>query len=147
MKINHTQWCLLSWLITAPKEILSVKCLRQRCIMHLLIYSFWPSVLWRCWLGGRKGIRPVKTEWWGAGMVICLERGADLHMAQLMSLPLTVSCFSKIQGPNLLNVLRQSYDYLTIMPKLRSTYDERLIYKTSYEERKAFLRYYSLAKL
>jgi len=30
-------------------------------------------------------------------MVICLERGADLHMAQLMSLPLTVSCFTKIQ--------------------------------------------------
>ena len=30
-------------------------------------------------------------------MVICLERGADLHMAQLMSLPLTVSCFSEIQ--------------------------------------------------
>ena len=30
-------------------------------------------------------------------MVICLERGADLHMAQLMPLPLTVSCFSKIQ--------------------------------------------------
>jgi len=30
-------------------------------------------------------------------MVICLERGADLHMAQLLPLPLTVSCFSKIQ--------------------------------------------------
>ena len=30
-------------------------------------------------------------------MVICLERGADLHMAQLMPLPLNVSCFSKIQ--------------------------------------------------
>ena len=30
-------------------------------------------------------------------MVICLERGADLHMAQLMPPPLTVSCFSKIQ--------------------------------------------------
>jgi len=38
-----------------------------------------------------------KTEWWGVGMVICLERGADLHMAQLMPLPLTISCFSKIQ--------------------------------------------------
>jgi len=38
-----------------------------------------------------------KTEWWGSGMVICLERVADLHMAQLMPLPLTVSCFSKIQ--------------------------------------------------
>jgi len=30
-------------------------------------------------------------------MVICLERGADLHMAQLVPLPLTVSRFSKIQ--------------------------------------------------
>ena len=30
-------------------------------------------------------------------MVICLERGADLHMAQMMPLPLTVSCFSRIQ--------------------------------------------------
>jgi len=30
-------------------------------------------------------------------MVICLEPGADLHMAQLMPLPLTVPCFSKIQ--------------------------------------------------
>jgi len=31
-------------------------------------------------------------------MVICLEQGADLHMAQLMPLPLTVSCLSKIQN-------------------------------------------------
>ena len=30
-------------------------------------------------------------------MVLCLERGTELHMAQLMPLPLTVSCFSKIQ--------------------------------------------------
>ena len=30
-------------------------------------------------------------------MVVCLERSADLHMAQLMLLPLTVFCFSKIQ--------------------------------------------------
>ena len=47
-------------------------------------------------MDGRKGIQPVKTEWWGAGVVVCLERGADLHMTQLMRLPLTVSCFSKI---------------------------------------------------
>ena len=38
-----------------------------------------------------------KTLWWGAGVVICLEQCADLHMAQLMPLPLTVSFFSKIQ--------------------------------------------------
>jgi len=38
-----------------------------------------------------------KTEQWGAGVVICLERDADLHTPQRISLPLTVSCFSKIQ--------------------------------------------------
>ena len=55
-------------------------------------------MLWRCWLGGRKGIRPVKNfKWCSTGMVICLERDADLHLAQLMPLPLTVSCFNKIQ--------------------------------------------------
>jgi len=49
-------------------------------------------------LGGRKGIWPVTNELWGAVVVVCLEQGgADLHMAQLMPLPLTVSCFSKIQ--------------------------------------------------
>jgi len=37
------------------------------------------------------------VEWWGTFVVICLERGADLYMAQLMPLPLAVSCFSKIQ--------------------------------------------------
>jgi len=29
-------------------------------------------------------------EWWDAGMVICLGRGSDLHIAQLMPLPLTL---------------------------------------------------------
>ena len=50
-------------------------------------------------LVGRQEGHPVckKTGWSGAGVVICLERGADLHLAQLMPLPLTVSCFSKIQ--------------------------------------------------
>ena len=43
-------------------------------------------------------------------------------------------------GPDLQNILRQSYDYLMIMPKLRSTYDGRLIYKTCYNEWKAFHR-------
>jgi len=57
-----------------------------------------PSVLWRCWLGGRKGIRPVNTEWWGTGVVICLDRCADLHMSQLMPLPLTVSCSSRLKS-------------------------------------------------
>jgi len=82
----------------------------SECLTNLYVYKVFvyfgflyrllllvPSVIRRCWLGGRKGIQPLKTEWWGAGIVICLERGADLHMAQLMPLPLTVPCFSKIQ--------------------------------------------------
>jgi len=33
-------------------------------------------------------IRPVKTEWSGTGVVICLQQGANhLHMVQLMPLP------------------------------------------------------------
>ena len=50
-------------------------------------------------LVGRQEGHPAckKTEWWGAGVVICLERGAELHMAQRMPLPLTISCFGKIQ--------------------------------------------------
>ena len=31
----------------------------------------------------------MSTEWWDAGVVICLEQGADLHLTQLMPLPLT----------------------------------------------------------
>ena len=52
---------------------------------------------------GSPGKRPLNgwvllaSEWWGVGVVICLERGADLHTVQLMPLPLIVSCFSKIQ--------------------------------------------------
>jgi len=46
-----------------------------------------PSVLWHCWLGIRKSIQPVKTEWWGTGVVICPEWGAnDLHMVLLVPL-------------------------------------------------------------
>jgi len=50
-------------------------------------------------LVGRQEGHPAckETEWWGAGMVICLDRVADLHMSQLMPLPLTFFCFSKIQ--------------------------------------------------
>ena len=65
-----------------------------------------PSVLWRCWLGGRKGIRPVKN--WVVGCwhgylsearcrPIKLRCSLNIWPTQLMPLPLTVSCFSKIQ--------------------------------------------------
>ena len=66
-----------------------------QCFMPSVLYAFSALTL----LVGRQEGHPAckKNEWWGTGMVICLERDADLHKAQLMPLPLTVSCFSKIQ--------------------------------------------------
>ena len=60
-----------------------------------VLFAFSASTLLVGWQEGHPACK--KTEWWGAGMVICLELGADLHVAQLMPLPLTVSCFNKIQ--------------------------------------------------
>jgi len=55
------------------------------CVMRCMSV---PSVRLRCWLGASKSIRPVNVDWWGVGVVIRLERGADcLHMVQLMPLP------------------------------------------------------------
>ena len=54
-------------------------------------------------LVGRQEEHPAckKIEWWGVGVVICVERGADcLHMAQLMPLPSEnpiISCLISIQ--------------------------------------------------
>jgi len=56
-----------------------------------------PSVLGRCCFGGRKGIRAVKNRVVGCWCGYLSGVSAHLHMAQLMPLPLTVSCFSKIQ--------------------------------------------------
>ena len=50
----------------------------------------------------------------------------------------TTELGNAFQGLDLQNILRQSYDYLTIMPELRSTYDGRLINKTSQEEARLF---------
>jgi len=63
--------------------------------MYMRAYPFSDLTL----LVGRQKGHPAckKTEWWVGGVVICLERDADLHMARLMPLPLTVCCFSKIQ--------------------------------------------------
>jgi len=66
----------------------------QKLLMWLLL----PSVLWHCRLGGRKGIQPVKNWVVGCWRGYLSELCADLHMAQLMPLPLTVSCFSEIQN-------------------------------------------------
>ena len=69
------------------------------------IFAFSALTLLAGWQEGHWACK--KTEWWGAGIVICLQQGADLHMAQLMPLPLTASCFSKIQINFIFLVLAQ----------------------------------------
>ena len=73
------------WLIKLRSDVpLEAKCQLFRRWFYL------SSVLWHCWLGGRKGIWPVKN--WVVGCWCgCLGWGADLHIAQQMPLPLTVS--------------------------------------------------------
>jgi len=61
-----------------------------------LRYAFSALTLLVGWQKGHLACKKLSGRE-GAGAVICPERGADLHMAQLMPLPLTVSCFSKIQ--------------------------------------------------
>jgi len=48
-------------------------------------------------LVGRQEGHPACKKMVGCWHGICLEQGADLLMAQLIPLPLTVSCSSKIQ--------------------------------------------------
>ena len=63
--------------------------------LPLCLQCFLPSVLWRCWLGGRKGVRPVKNcavECWRgylSGVRCRLAYGPDDATATL--------CFSEIQ--------------------------------------------------
>jgi len=64
-------------------------------VAHVFLYPFSALTLL---VGRQEGHLACKKLSGGvAGMVICLEQGADFHMAQLIPLPLTVSCFSKIQ--------------------------------------------------
>ena len=62
-----TPWDLMNVLITFSN------------VFNLIFFLWWRmhSMLWHCWLGVRKSIRPVKTAWWGAGMIISLARGAN----------------------------------------------------------------------
>jgi len=70
-----------------------------RFCITIKINKYLLSVLRCCWFGGRKGIQPVKTKWWGTGVVICLERGANyLHMSSWCHYHPIISCFIKIQN-------------------------------------------------
>ena len=81
-----SEWHVGTKLLRTP---LYYTCMPVLCIpftFHFIIIRKLSSVLWYSWLGVRKSIRPVKIEWWGDGVVICLEGGADCLMVQLIPL-------------------------------------------------------------
>ena len=81
--------------LTAAMQVVGGAMPRSVGAVMLLISAFSALTLL---VGRQEGhLACKKIEWWGTGMVICLDRGADLHMAQLMPLPLTVFCSIKIQ--------------------------------------------------
>ena len=90
-------YLIFSRLTCIYKGCFSFKVVVQTRALHLLLYVLFncvdifiwlsgicvrfyvilPSLLWHCWLGVRKSIRPVKIDWWCVGVVVCLERGVD----------------------------------------------------------------------
>jgi len=62
---GRSRWCGYEWTTHCTCQTSSIKvCLSQLCqiTVYQIVFAFIdPSVLWRCWLGGRKGIRPVKN--------------------------------------------------------------------------------------
>jgi len=77
------------YVIRLLKSVMHGQC-NARIMVTFLAFS--ASML----LVGRQERHPACKKLSG-GVVICLELGADMHMSQRMPLPLTVSCFSKIQ--------------------------------------------------
>jgi len=65
---------------------------RSLLLLLLLSYAFSALTVLVGWQEGHPACKKLN-----GGVLACLDRGADLHMAQLMPLPLSVSCFSKIQ--------------------------------------------------
>jgi len=65
-----------------------------------------PSVLWHRWLDVRKSIWPVKIEWWGAGVIMCLQQSAnDCIWSSWCHCHPIISCFIKIQIGLIFSVL------------------------------------------
>jgi len=91
-------WTLVDCYCSFLVPILSVLWWVESRWMSVRMSVIFPSTIkFRRWRAIMEEFDKGWTEWWSASVVVCLEQSADLHMAQLMQLPLTVSCFSKIQ--------------------------------------------------
>ena len=76
--------------------------LRRTSCLHL-----WPSVLWRCWLGGRKGIRPVKN--WVVGCWRSYLSEARCRLAYVPAEATATHCFLLQLNPDWFTFLVPAY--------------------------------------
>ena len=93
-------WCPAAsstWTAKVYNCTFAAKLLSHRVCICLFSYLFGtlPSVLWRCWLGGKKGIQPVKN--WVVGCWRGYLSGARCRLACGPADATAVCCFSKIQ--------------------------------------------------
>jgi len=88
--VSHAQWPRTLSAKSATTNVIPRISQQKRFSFKRLINHFFQCSDAVGWVGGRASSLK-KTDWWGVWVVVCLEQGADLHMAQLMPLPLTVS--------------------------------------------------------
>ena len=69
--VSSTQWCKVPMIMWY--KLLKIKCLKLYFLNHSSLCCDLPSVLWRCWLGGRKGIRP------GGGVLVWLSVWSEVQ--------------------------------------------------------------------
>jgi len=92
--IKYTGMLKILWNYFSQPVIRQQICMNRQLHWSVSVIAK-PSMLQHCWLGSRKGIRPVKNLSDGILAWLSVWMRCRFGMAQLMSLPLTISCSSK----------------------------------------------------
>jgi len=95
--LHNSEWFLRNFALYNKQ--LKFTWIDMQSILQSISISALPLVLWHCWLGGRKGIRHIKTEWWVLAWLsiwnkvktICIW-SSSCHCHPI------ISCSSKIQN-------------------------------------------------
>jgi len=95
------RWFVTDYWVISYLIVVNVNCSWKHFLLFCLLKQRIRLSIGRYWLSAdnwcTSSIQPLKNWVMGCWHGSCLEQSADLHMAQLMPLPVTVSCFSKIQ--------------------------------------------------
>ena len=104
LSVHRTALCLLEsqpWVYCIVDNSAHMDYFNTEFDVYVCLVSVWFFLHCIHTVGSATGdhLARKELEWWGPGVVICLEQGAnDLHMVHLMSLPPHHLCFSRIQN-------------------------------------------------